>query len=164
MALYEHGVDALQRRAFADAAMHLRNLIANFPHERELHERAHVYLRVCERELATAPPPTSVEDRLMAATVAVNSGDYQRAAALLDNILRERPDNDLAEYMMAVVAVATGDADGALPHLQRAISLNPENRNLARQDDDFETLHERDEFRRLIESHGNSRRRRPRSR
>jgi tetratricopeptide (TPR) repeat protein len=162
--LYEHGVDALQRRAFADAATRLRDLISNFPDERELHERARVYLRVCERELASSPPKMSIEDRVMAATVAVNSGDYSRARALLDNIIRERPDNDLAEYMFAVVAVAVGEAEAAIPHLERAISLNPENRSLARQDDDFQMLHNRDDFRRLIESQGQGRRRRQRPR
>lgn len=164
MRLYEHGVDALQRRAFADAAAHLRSLISSFPEERELHERARVYLRVCERELAASPPPMSVEDRVTAATVAVNSGEYRRARTLLDHILRERPDSDLAEYMSAVVSAATGDSDGALAHLERAISLNPENRNLARQDDDFEMLHDREDYRRLIESPGPARRRRPRPR
>jgi predicted Zn-dependent protease len=94
----------------------------------------------------------------------VNSGEYQRAKTLLDNILRERPDHDLAEYMSAVVALASGDPEGAMSHLDRAVSLNPENRNLARQDDDFEALHGRDDFRRLIESHGPVRRRRPRPR
>lgn len=162
--LYERGLEALQRHAFADAATHLRNLIAKFPEERELHERAHVYLRLCERELAAAQPPLSIEDRVTAATIAVNAGEYPRARSLLDSILRERPDNDLAEYMAAVVAAATGNGDAALSHLDRAIALNPENRNLARQDEDFESLHQRDDFRRLIESPGPSRRRRPRLR
>jgi hypothetical protein len=66
--------------------------------------------------------------------------------------------------MSAVVATALGDADAALAHLEHAISLNPENRGLARQDDDFESLHVREDFRRLIESRGASRRRRPRPR
>ena len=162
--MYEHGVEALQRRAFAEAATHLRDLISGFPEERELHERARVYLRVCERELPSSAQPMSVEDRLMAATVAVNSGEYQRARTLLDSILRERADSDLAEYMAAVVGAATGDGDGALAHLGRAISLNPENRNLARQDEDFGALRDREEFRRLVESHGAGRRRRLRPR
>lgn len=154
VATYERGIAALQRRDYQAAADAFRELMARYPDERELQERAQVYLRVCERELAAtaAPLPRTNEERLVAATVALNAGDYARSLALLDEVLRDDPKSDHAEYMAAVVYCAKGDLDSAMVRLQRAIDLNPENRNLARQDNDLEPLHDFDTFRRMLEA------------
>jgi tetratricopeptide (TPR) repeat protein len=138
--------------------------MARFPDERELQERAQVYLRVCERELAASATPRTNEERLVAATVALNAGNHARTLSLLDEILRDDPKNDLAEYMAAVVYCATGDLNSAIGRLQRAIDLNPENRNLARQDSDLESLQDLEAFRRMLDAPAASpRRRKPRN-
>lgn len=151
VATYERGIAALQRRDYQSAADSFRELMSRFPGERELQERAQVYLRVCERELAAAAAPRTNEEKLVAATVALNAGDYARTLNLLDEVLKDDPRSDLAEYMAAVVYCAKGDLDAALGRLQRAIELNPENRNLARQDSDLESLHTLEAFRQLLE-------------
>lgn len=151
VAAYERGIAALQRRDYQTAADAFRDLMARFPEERELQERAQVYLRVCERELAAATPRTS-EERVVAATVALNRGDHGRALALLDDVLRDDPRSDLAQYMAAVAHCARGDQEAAVDRLRRAIELNPENRNLARQDTDLEALHDLEAFRQLVDT------------
>jgi tetratricopeptide (TPR) repeat protein len=166
VALYERGVEALQRRAFESAASAFRDILARYPEEREIDERARLYLKVCERELAAVPSgPQTAEERLLSATVALNSGDYEGALTLLRRIQAEDADNDHAEYMLAVIAAARGDQTSSLEHLKRAIELNPENRALARQDGDFENLRANETFRLLTEPVPGlvvSRRRRPR--
>lgn len=159
---YERGIAALQRRDYQAAADAFRDLMARFPEERELQERAQVYLRVCERELAAAAAPKTTEERLVAATVALNAGEHDRTLSLLDDVLREDPKSDLAEYMAAVVYCAKGDPESAIGRLKRAIELNPENRNLARQDSDLEALHGRDAFKALVEAPAAARRRKSR--
>lgn len=159
VATYERGIAALQRRDYRAAADSFRDLMSRFPEERELQERAQVYLRVCERELAAAAPRTT-EERVVAATVALNAGDHVRALALLDEVLRDDPRSDLALYMAAVAYTASGDRDAALDRLRRAIDLNPENRNLARQDNDLEALHDLEVFRQLVDAPPPSARRR----
>jgi Tfp pilus assembly protein PilF len=161
---YERGIAALQRRDYQAAADSFRDLMARFPEERELQERAQVYLRVCERELAAASAPRTAEERLVAATVALNAGDHARTLSLLDEVLRDDPKSDLAEYMAAVVHCAKGDPEAAIGRLQRAIELNPENRNLARQDSDLDALHGHEEYKRLIDVPlAPTRRRKPRA-
>jgi tetratricopeptide (TPR) repeat protein len=162
--VYERGIEALQRRSWAEAAERFRELMSRFPEERELHDRAQVYLRVCERELAaaTAEPRTN-EERLVAATVALNAGQHERTLELLGEILGNDPSNDMAHYMSAAVRAAIGQRDSALDSLKRAIDLNPENRNLARQDTDFEGLQDDEAFQQLLEAPTPApRRRRPR--
>lgn len=161
---YERGIAALQRRDYQAAANAFRDLMARFPEERELQERAQVYLRVCERELAAAAAPRTTEERIVAATVALNSGDHARTLGLLDEVLRDDPKSDLAEYMAAVVLCAKGEPEAALGRLQRAIELNPENRTLARQDNDLETLHGLEGYKHLVEIPATpTRRRKPRA-
>jgi tetratricopeptide (TPR) repeat protein len=152
VALYERGVEALQRRAFDAAASSFRDILGRYPEEREIHERARLYLKVCERELVAAPSgPQTAEERLLSATVALNAGDYDGALALLRGVQANDAENDLAEYMLAVIAAARADEVVALDHLKRAIELNPENRALARQDGDFEALRGSEGFRILVE-------------
>jgi Tfp pilus assembly protein PilF len=152
VATYERGIAALQRRDYRAAADSFRDLMSRFPDERELQERAQMYLRVCERELAASAPPRTTEEKLGAATVALNAGDHARTLHLLDDVLRDDPKSDLAEYMAAVVYCAKGDLDAAIERLRRAIELNPENRTLARQDSDLAALHDIEAFRHMLEA------------
>src|SRR4051812_4562576 len=76
VAMYERGLQALQRRDFAAAATALRAVIQQYPDERELLERARLYLKVCERELEPKEPaPKSADEWVYAATVALNAGN-----------------------------------------------------------------------------------------
>jgi tetratricopeptide (TPR) repeat protein len=153
LAMYESGVRALQRHDYQGAAAQFRAIIERYPEERELQERSQLYLRVCERETARQPPtPQSPQERVYAATVALNAGDTAAALEHLRRALSDSPDSDHAHYIMAVALASKGESGQALEHLRRAISLNPENRSLARQDPDLETIRDIDEFRELLEA------------
>ena len=101
--MYERGVQALQRHDFPAAAGLFRTVIERYPDERELLERARLYLRVCERETSRAPStPKTADEWVYAATVALNSGDHAGALDHLQRALGEDPESDHAHYMMAV--------------------------------------------------------------
>lgn len=152
VALYERGLQAVQRRAFDVAASTFREILSRYPEEREIHERARLYLRVCERETRSGrPAPRTPEERLLSATVALNSGDYTAALEHLRAVEQQLPDSDHAEYMRAVIAAARGDHTEALDRVRRAIELNPENRALARHDADLDALRGDEAFRLLVE-------------
>jgi tetratricopeptide (TPR) repeat protein len=146
-------VQALQRHDYTGAAELFRAVIERYPEERELLERAHLYLRVCERETARqAPAPQSAGDHVYAATVALNSGDHSSALSHLQRALNADQENDHAHYMMATALTARGRREEALEHLKRSIALNPENRTQARQDPDLESIRDHEDFRAAIES------------
>jgi tetratricopeptide (TPR) repeat protein len=146
VALYEQGVAALQAHEYARASTLLRSVLSGYPEEKELHERARLYLNVCERQVESrAAIPKSPEERIFAATVAFNAGDYDEALTHLRAATKEAPDHDHALYMLASVLALRDEPDEAVPALLRAIELNPENRAMARHDPDVESLrsHER---------------------
>lgn len=153
VAIYERGVQALQRHDFSGAANFFRTVLERYPEERELLERARLYLRVCERETSRqlAGPKTAAE-RVYAATVALNSGDHTGALDHLQRALGEDPDSDHAHYIMAVALGMRDRTDEALEHLQQAIALNPENRSLAKQDPDLDSLRDHTRFRDALDT------------
>jgi len=153
VSLYERGLQALQRRDFATAAEALRNVIARYPDERELLERARLYLKVCERELEPREQaPKTADEWVYAATLALNSADEAAALHHLTRALEVNPRHDHAHYMMALASARRGDAERSLEHLRQAVMLNPENRALARQDPDLTPLRDTAGYRSAMEA------------
>jgi tetratricopeptide (TPR) repeat protein len=153
VALYEQGLDALQHHDYSTAAARFESVLAQYPEEKELHERVRLYLNVCRRHATTlTTDPQTVEERLFAATLAINGGKYDEALNLLRLVRDEDPDNDHALYMLAVAHAQRGEHAEAIAHLERAIAINPENRALARRDADLETLREDESFRTTLDA------------
>jgi tetratricopeptide (TPR) repeat protein len=150
---FEKAMQALQRHAYAEAAERFRALIAGFPAEGALRERSHVYLALCERELRRRPAaPKTIEERLTAATAALNDDDDVGAEKLARSVLNDAPQQELALYLLAAVEARRGDSDEALELLARALTVSPEIRAQARHDADFEDLRELEAFRQLIDA------------
>ena len=139
---YEQALEALQRRKFDKAATGFRQVIDDYPEERELHERSRLYLQVCDRQSQPAPVPKTVEERVYAATLALNAGSQDEALEHLEAALKKNPDSDHVQYMLALAQAAGGDAQAAASHLLRSIELNPDNRFLARAESSFDLLRE----------------------
>lgn len=151
VAIYERAVQALQRHEYGAAAEHFRAVISRYPEERELQERAVLYLRVCERETARQAAPQNSGELVYAATVALNSGDHAGALGHLQRALTADANNDAAHYIMATALSMRGRREEAIEHLQRSIALNPQNRSQARQDPDFENIRSLEGFRAMID-------------
>ena len=105
-------------------------MIEQYPDERELLERARLYLKVCERELEPREPASRTADEwVYAATIALNAEqESSRRVQHLQRALGENPRHDHAHYMMAVASTRRGDRSAAVEHLRHAVTLNPENR------------------------------------
>jgi len=164
VALYERGLQALQRHDYRAAVELLESVLHRYPEERELHERVRLYLNICKRQATPREAtPQTIEERLYASTLAINGGRYDEAIAHLRLVRDEDPDNDYALYMLASAHAQRGEHTEAIAHLERAIALNPENRALARRDPDLEALRDDEAFRSTVEMSSGPRtdRRRP---
>jgi tetratricopeptide (TPR) repeat protein len=158
VAVYERGVEALQRHDYASAQRLLESVLRQYPEEKELHERVRLYLNICARQAKPREDaPQTIDERLYASTLAINGGRYDEAIAHLRLVRDEDPDNDHALYMLAVAHAQRGELAEAIAHLERAIALNIENRGLARTDPDLEPLRHDDAFRTALETPGAAR-------
>ena len=137
---------ALQGRRYADAAETFNAIVTRFPAERALLDRARVYLDVCERELHWPAQPTTPEERLTAATAALNDGDEARAERFVQAVLAEQPEQDLALYLSAAIHARCGRRDEALAGLRQALALRPDVAAQATLDPDFDSLHDSEAF------------------
>lgn len=163
---YERGLQALQQHRFTDAVEAFQTVLDRFPEEKELHERARLFLNVGLRQVQPPDPtPQNADERVYAATLAINDSRYDDGVAQLEAVLREFPDHDYASYMLGVAQAFRGNASAAVNHLRRSFELNSENLVHARRDPDLERLRQDDGFRQLLESLAPIRReRRPGSR
>ncbi len=164
VALYEEGVAALQAHEFSRASAVLRSVLSRYPEERELHERVRLYLNICDRHMTPrAASPSTPEERVFAATLAINAGNYGEALGHLRTASSEAPEHDHALYMLASVLALQDEVEEAVPLLLRAIDLNPDNRSRARHDPDLDALRDVDSVRMALEatSHTKSDRRKP---
>jgi tetratricopeptide (TPR) repeat protein len=125
---FERGFQALQQRQFGRASTLLTAVLNNFIDEKELQERARVYLAICERQASREARPRSFEERLNAVTVALNRGLFDESLALLRKLEHEESGNDYVQYLLSVAHAAVGNIAQALAHLRSAIELLPENR------------------------------------
>ena len=155
--VYEQGLEALQRHEYGRAAELFQIVLRQYPEEKELLERVRLYLNICERQVAPRKSaPQTLDERLYAATLAINGGQYDQAIAHLRLVRDEDPDNDHALYMLAVAHAQRDEVAEAIAHLERAIALNPENRALARTDPDLEPLRDDEAFRAALEAPSSS--------
>jgi outer membrane protein assembly factor BamD (BamD/ComL family) len=155
VALYEQGVQALQKHEYPKAEELLESVLTRYPEEKELHERVRLYLNVCQRQARPKEPsPQSVDERLYAATLSINGGRYDEAISHLRLVRDEDPDDDHALYMLAVAHAQRGEHVEALAHLERSIALNPENRALAKRDPDLDILREDESFQATLDTPG----------
>ena len=138
----------MQRHAYADAARAFQGVLMGFPGERALGERARMYLGLCEREMNRKPAagPRTIEERLTAATAALNNENDSEAEELARSVLGDDPKHDLALYLLAAVHARRGDTTEALSLLGKVLALTPEASAQARADEDFTNLHDFDEF------------------
>src|SRR5687767_9357494 len=124
VALYQEGLAALQSHEFSRASALLASVLSRYPEERELHDRVRLYLNICERHLAPrAAPPSTPDERVFAATLAINGGNYEEALKHLRAASSEAPEHDQALYMLASVLALRGEIAEAVPLLLRAIDL-----------------------------------------
>ena len=153
VAIYERGLEALQRHDYRGATGLLESVLRLYPEEKELQERVKLYLNICQRQATPRErAPQTIDERLYASTLAINGGRYDEAIVHLRLVRDEDPDNEHALYMLAVSHAQRGEHAEAIAHLERAIALNPENRGLARRDPDLEPLREDEAFRAALES------------
>jgi tetratricopeptide (TPR) repeat protein len=152
VAIYEQALRTLQQHNYPKAAELLRHVINGFPQERELLERSRLYLGLCERHLQpSTAEPGNTQERVYAATLALNAGAPDKAIGYLKRVVSDEPSNDQALYMLAVAHAERREPALAIPYLEQAIEANPENRSLARVDPDLEVLRRDDRVKALLE-------------
>jgi tetratricopeptide (TPR) repeat protein len=149
---FDRGMAALQRRKFDEAEKNFLDLIQKYAGEKELVDRARVYLAVCERQKKAAGPAlVEPEDFYYAAVLEKNRGNVTEAIEHLKRAARKNGGGRV-DFLLACCYAQNGEAGTAVEHLRRAIEEDQRNRILARHDRDFDPVRDTPEFQELLAS------------
>ncbi len=149
---YDRGVAALQKKKIGEAERHFLELIQKYPEEKELVDRARVYLAVCERHRQTARPAlTGPEDFYYAAIYEKNRGNVAEAIEHLKRAAKKNGGGKV-DFLLACCYAQRGDFQSSLAYLRKAIEDDQGNRILARHDRDFDQVRDTPEFQELLAS------------
>jgi len=149
---FDRGVTALQKKKFDEAQRNFLDLIQKYPDEKELVDRARVYLAVCERQRNAARPSlVEPEDFYYAALLEKNRGNVPEAIEHAKRATRKNGGGKV-DFLLACCYAQTGEVETAVEHLRRAIEEDQRNRILARHDRDFDPVRDTPAFQELLAS------------
>ena len=137
--VWEQAVRLFTERRFAEAFDRFREATAG--PDAQVADKARSYLQICERKTAKRELEFhTAEDHFNYGVERMNARDMEQARFHLVRALGIEPEGDYILYTMALCCGLSGDGNGACENLKRAISLEPRNRILARQDPEFSAL------------------------
>ncbi|HET9481127.1 MAG TPA: tetratricopeptide repeat protein [Candidatus Polarisedimenticolia bacterium] len=148
---YEDALKLFGRQDFSKAIHLFDALLKEYPSEREICDRARMYIAVSRARTATSgPKPKTADDFYYHGVIAANNGRLEEAAEYFDKVVRQDASSDKAWYAMAALCSLRNDARGATSNLSRAIELNRSNRTQALNDPDFDPMREDAGFMELL--------------
>ncbi len=149
-ALFTKGMKLLHKGEFHKAGEQFSEIVASFPDQEDVLDRARSYAELCAREARHASPrPKEFDDLLHHGVYLHNEGDFKGAIKALTQAATIHPRNEHVLYCLAATQAQAGDTEAAMKALKSAIGANEESRAQARLDPDFEPLRDEAEFDKL---------------
>jgi tetratricopeptide (TPR) repeat protein len=152
--LFEKAMKALGKRDYERAQEHLEALLATHGEDRDVAERARLFLGMCQRAQEKKPAfkPKTLDELLNYGVFLHNNGNYAEALKLFGQAAESHPKNEHVLYCIAATSAQAGDVAAALKSLRAAIQANAANRAQARADADFDPIRENEEFVEILEA------------
>lgn len=147
---YAEASKEFRRQKFEKAAESFRSFIEKYPAERELVDRAKMYIAISEekvREPKSPVPLKTFEDHYHYGVYKTNAGEFEEAQKLLEKAQKMNPEEGRVHYALADLFCLMGQSDAALEHLKKAIQIDKFFRTLAQNESDFEPLRDDKKFR-----------------
>ncbi|PYS55152.1 MAG: hypothetical protein DMG13_05190 [Acidobacteria bacterium] len=149
---YEAGLKAMHAEHFEKAKKILENLIAGYPDEPEIQDRAKILVSACEKKIHEKARTVvrSADDHYNIGIAFLNRRELDSARQHLQQALKLAPKSDHILYALAAASALKDDREQALSYLKQSIQYRPANRFLAIRDSDFERLHQDADFKQLV--------------
>lgn len=155
---FDKAIQAFQRKEYQKAFDLLTRIIDNhrdseYESVLEIQAQANAYRNVADSMLN--PPKTVLktgEDYINEATYQLNSGNLDRAAKLVDDLLEKKKSKDpYLYYLKALISIKQENQASALKHLKKCVSKDDSYKIIAFNEPDFDSLLENEEFLALVE-------------
>lgn len=147
LAAYGQAVKEFHRGDFEKAAESLAGFIEKYPAERELLDRARVYISICKkRPKKETVTLKTFNDYYQYSVYKINMGNHEDALKLLEKALEFKTEEGKIFYLMAAAYSRLGQTDACLENLKKAIQKDRFFSTLAQNESDFEPLWEDKKF------------------
>lgn len=148
---YEDALKAFRKGDYAKSIPSFEKIVEEHPVDREIRDRARIWLKAARIRAAGEPQmPRDPDDLYYQGVLAMNDDRLDVAAGIFEQVVSKRPDSDKAHYALAAVCGLRNDAAGAAAHLSTAIRISPTNRVHALNDPDFDLVREEAEITSLL--------------
>jgi tetratricopeptide (TPR) repeat protein len=137
---YERAIELFHKRQFDEAAKRFEDLIQNHPDEKELADRARMYLTASRNGKRNNTTPDEPEEIYHAAVFEKNRGNVDKALELLKKSASRRDGDGRVHYLAACCHALAGQPEQALADLKKAILADGQNRIHARLEADLSSL------------------------
>jgi Tfp pilus assembly protein PilF len=146
---YEEAYRYFRSQNFAQAKVAFERAVDG--PQRELTHNARLHIAMCERRLQSAPLEfATAEENYNYGIARLNARELPGAKRYFEAALALAPNGDHIYYGLALSCGLSGDLQGCYENLKRAIDLQPKNRLIARQDQDFNTIVQHPVFHQLL--------------
>jgi tetratricopeptide (TPR) repeat protein len=147
---YERAIELFHKRKLEDAASRFEDILEKHPDDKEIVDRARMYLAACRNGKNHHDTPTEPEELYHAAVFEKNRGNVERALELLRKSTARKDGDGRLHYLAACCHALAGDNEQALSNLKKAIAVDTQNRIQARLETDLASLRGTPAFSELI--------------
>jgi tetratricopeptide (TPR) repeat protein len=141
LAAYGEALKEFHKGKFDRAQDLLKSFVERFDAERELVDRARIYLDIIkEKGKKETVSLKTADDYFYYGVYKINSGAYEEAVKLLEKVLEMKGDEGKVFYLMADAYILQGKIDEALEFLKKAFQKDKFYKILAQNVTDFEPI------------------------
>ena len=125
----------------------LKDFVAKYSSEKELVDRAQIYLIICEgRKQKAKVSLKAFEDYYQYGIYKMNQGEYEEALKLFQKAQDKEPKEGKVPYLMATIYCLTGKQEECLDSLKKAVHLDKFFKILANNESNFTDIKEDKRF------------------
>ena len=147
LAAYSMCMKAFHKGEHQKAAEMFKEFLSKHSSEKELVDRAQIYISICEEQLKDKSIKLrTFDDYYQYSVYKINCGEYEEALKLLQKALELNPQEGKIFYLMADAHCLMGNTEECLENLKKAIHLDKHFGILAQNERDFEPLWEDKKF------------------
>ena len=141
LAAYGEAMKEFHRGRFDIAQERLKEFLKSYDSEKELVDRARLYLQMIqERGKKETVPLKTIDDYIYYSVYKINSGADEEALKLLEKALEMKEEEGRVYYLMADAYMLLGKPDEAMECLKKAFQKDNFYRILAQNEANFEPL------------------------
>ncbi|MGB8952877.1 MAG: tetratricopeptide repeat protein [Candidatus Aminicenantales bacterium] len=149
LSIYSDAMKEFRKGKFDRVSEILRNFLEKHTAEKELVDRARIYLAISEQRAKTEKdvvPLKTLDDYYQYGVYKMNGGDLEEALKLFEKAEKMNPDEPKIIYLMADLLCQKGQHEASLEYLKKAIQMDKFFKILAQNETDFEPLWEDKRF------------------